>query len=281
MKNRTSFICLLLFVFIVGQNCASNNKKVKLQKTPNQSKKNTQTTKQNQENFQALIAANTATISQLEAKLNYMEETLAYYKAGNTAENTLDTSIYNKKIILNNGSTLYGNITFQDDNSLQIETVIGTLTIDKNSIIRVVDYQISQINQEHDMININLMQHTQTNQTDNNQFSNVAKVILIGEFLETKDANNNTILSGEVKNIGKKRADFAKITFTIFKDTKHNTPTAEYTTFISGSERVFERNIISNSSLYSNETGTFSLVIPSDFGPFLSYSYIMDWEQYD
>ena len=37
--------------------------------------------------------------------------------------------------------------------------------------------------------------------------------VLLGDFKEVKDDNQNTILSGEVKNIGSKRADFVKITF--------------------------------------------------------------------
>ena len=34
---------------------------------------------------------------------------------------------------------------------------------------------------------------------------NLAEVVLLGEFQETLDENKNTILSGEVQNIGKKR----------------------------------------------------------------------------
>ena len=84
-----------------------------------------------------------------------------------------------------------------------------------------------------------------------------------------------------MKNIGQKRADFIKITFTIYKDQKHNSLTKEYTAFITGSAVSFESNIVSNSSLNSNEAGVFSIVIPSSFGPFLSYSYRLDWEQYE
>ena len=190
--------------------------------------------------------------------------------------------MYNKKIILNNGSSLFGKIVYQDDYIIQIETVIGTLTVEKLSVIRVVDHDINVIEDKDNMLDINIMQSsTDTSQNKSGQFPNSAQVVLLGEFIESKDTNNNTLLSGEVKNLGDKRADFVKITFTIYKDTQYKTPTAEYTTFINGSVVSYDANITSNSSLFPNETGNFSVIIPSTFGPFLSYSYIIDWEQYE
>ena len=93
--------------------------------------------------------------------------------------------------------------------------------------------------------------------------------------------SNNTILSGQVQNIGKKRADFAKITFTIYKDQTQQASKKDYTTFVAGSMVTFNQNTTSNSSLYPSEVGLFSVVIPKDFGAFVSYSYYIDWEEYE
>ena len=315
MKYQIKFIYLFLIIIFIGHNCAANSERVQAKadkkaqkiakaeqkkaeknakKDAKKSKRNkkqnnttikapTKKTKTNHvaQNYEALIEANIEAISELEAKINYLEENLAFYQAGNSAEFSSNNSIFNKKIILNNGSSIFGKIVFQDDYIIQVETIIGTLTIDKNSVIRVVDFQMSQLDTNQDMINLNVVQNATSNQNTENQFLNSAKVILLGEFLETKDENNNTLLSGEVKNIGVKRADFVKITFTIFKDGNYNSSTAEYTAFVNGSEVVFDGRISSNSSLYSHETGSFSVVIPNDFGPFLSYSYVIDWEQYE
>ena len=99
--------------------------------------------------------------------------------------------------------------------------------------------------------------------------------------MSMKDSSNNTILSGQVQNVGEKRADFSKITFTIYKDQTQQSSKKEYTAFVLGSMVTFNANSNSNSSLYPSEVGTFSVTIPNDFGPFMSYSYYIDWEEYE
>ena len=42
---------------------------------------------------------------------------------------------FNKEILLNNGSTIQGKILYQDDKALKVATIIGTLTVDRNTII--------------------------------------------------------------------------------------------------------------------------------------------------
>ncbi len=188
-------------------------------------------------------------------------------------------SIYNKKIIMINGSTIFGNIIFQDDTSLKVETLIGTIIIPKSDIIRIVDNYSSMdenVIGEVDILKNNIEEHAL-----NNNYPNSAKIILMGDFIEEQDEKYNTILSGQVKNIGKKRADFTKINFTIYKDKQIHSSSADFTVFINGETREFENNIISNSSLSENSIGAFSVIIPSDFGPFTSYTYTIDWEQYE
>ena len=193
-------------------------------------------------------------------------------------------SIFNKKIIMNNGTNIYGNIVFQDNNYIKIETFIGILSVPKEDIIRVVDSQglananISTI--DNDIVELNIISNNNDLAPKENN-PNSAYVILTGSFVEEKDQNYNTILSGQVKNIGKKRADFVKINFTIYKDNQTIDNSTEYTVFVTGETRNYDNDIISNSSLSANSTGNFSLIIPGDFGPFTSYTYTIDWEQYN
>ena len=189
-------------------------------------------------------------------------------------------TFFNKKILLTNGSMLYGNIIFQDENLIQLETLIGTLAIEKNTVMRVVDQAVSVLNDEDKMIEINAQSEIQEDvEYGSNQ--NSAEVILLGDFKEEKDSNQNTILSGQVKNMGLKRADFAKITFTIYRKKSYESVPVEYTAFINGSSVSFDNDAISTSSLFSDEVGDFSILIPSDFGPFVSYTYRIDWEEYE
>jgi len=285
LKNQIRPIYLFLIIIFLGSNCASNSKPKKRcanKKAVTSKKIKSQNENQTNEDLKSLINYNTNIIIQLEAKINYLEETLRASPATMEGTNKNDFTIYNKKIILNNGSSLFGNIVYQDDYIIQIETVIGTLTVEKLSVIRVVDHDINVVENKDNMLEINIMQNsTDLSQNKTGQFPNSAQVVLLGEFLESKDTNNNTLLSGEVKNLGDKRADFVKITFTIYKDTQYNSPTAEYTTFVNGSVISFDANITSNASLHPDEVGNFSVIIPNNFGPFLSYSYIIDWEQYE
>ena len=284
----TKHLCLLLLVLFIGQSCATNKQKltckkkkskcskVEKQKAPKRTRSNAASTNL----FNPLVQNNADKLFELQARINYLEERLDTYQAQTTAT-TQPGLGYTKKIILGNGTVLMGNITYQDDYVIQIQTMIGTLSLDKNSIIRVVDQEVSVIDQEMSMIDLNMLNNNNTTLDKSPMYTNSAQVILLGDFMESKDTNNNTILSGEVKNVGSKRADFAKITFTIYRDKSHNSSKKEYTAFISGSTVNFDMDTASHSSLYNNETGKFSVVIPSDFGPFFSYSYSIDWEEYE
>ena len=103
----------------------------------------------------------------------------------------------------------------------------------------------------------------------------------MASFQKIKTSTTTQFYQGQVKNIGGKQADFIKINFTIYKDRNSTDKPKEYTVFIEGSTQMFANDIASNSSLKPNEIGSFKLVIPSDFGSFISYSYNIDWEQYD
>ncbi|MDB3868805.1 hypothetical protein N9263_01935, partial [Candidatus Marinimicrobia bacterium] len=48
-------------------------------------------------------------------------------------------SVYNKEIILSNGSSVYGKIIFQDRDVVKVETLIGKLIIDRSTIVRVIE----------------------------------------------------------------------------------------------------------------------------------------------
>ena len=279
MKISIKNILIILLLAFLVQNCAANKKIIKSKPQPSALVQQSTST-MNNKNL-SLLDMHTAEIKMLNKRIKELENMVISFQ-DSTVLFAEPLAMYEKKIILNNGTVLFGTIVFQDDYMIQAETLIGTLSLDKQSIIRVVDRSVMPvISSEDEMIKLNLTSDNNSSIDDNKSYNQSAKVILLGDFLETKDENNNIILSGQVQNIGSKRADFSKITFTIFKDQMQGSSNKEYTAFVSGSSVSFDINATSNSSLYPDEIGVFSVLIPSDFGPFLSYEYYIDWEEYE
>ena len=199
-------------------------------------------------------------------------------------------SVYNKEIILSNGSSVYGKILFQDRDVIKVETLIGKLIINRSTIVRVIEniieeedeligekyispdqLEIVEVIDENDESGINIIKRRLENQT--------AQLILLGSIQEKKDKSGNTVLSGEVKNVGAQRADFSKINIT-FRKNWHG-DTEMLTAFTRGTYYTFKTGITSDSSILPGAVAEFELIVPKSTGAFIGYSYTLDWEQYD
>ena len=221
-------------------------------------------------------------IKNLQAEVDYQHESLSKLEV-QTQVWTNPFAIYNKEIVLNNGSSIFGKIVYQDQDVMKVETMIGQLIIDRNTIIRVVnqisaygnlDQEPSDLNSSNDGAEpsgVNLIQKRITSLS--------AHLVLVGDITEEKDGSGNTVLSGEVKNVGNKRADFSKIIFTFRTNWQGNTKTL--TAFIDGITNTFDTGISSDNSILPHAVGNFELIIPKSFGSFIGYSYEIDWSQYD
>ena len=200
-------------------------------------------------------------------------------------------TIYSKEIILKNGSTVFGKIIYQDDKSLKVETLVGYLIVDRAQVVRIVDNVITEDTQEYvpeqiresytppPMPKLAQPRYTSTNNSNMNtsaKFS--ANCVLVGNIAEKKDGQGNIIFEGEIKNIGGRRADFVKVDFVFRKNWSGETKTL--TTFVKGSYNTFDTGIVSDASLLPGAVGKFDLYVPQDFGAFIGYSYIIDWEEY-
>jgi len=220
-------------------------------------------------------------IKNLKAELDYQHENLSKMEAqAQIWANPF--AIYNKEIVLNNGSSIFGKIVYQDQDVMKIETLIGQLIIDRNTIIRVVnqvdaygnfDNESSANNSGNlpDPSSVNLIQKRVSNLS--------ANLVLVGDIKEEKDGSGNTVLSGEIKNVGNKRADFSKIIFTF--RTNWQGDSKSLTAFINGVTNTFETGISSDNSILPHAVGNFEMIIPHSFGSFIGYSYDIDWSQYD
>ncbi len=200
-------------------------------------------------------------------------------------------TIYSKEIILKNGSTVFGKIVYQDDKSLKVETLVGYLIIKRDEVVRIVDNVITEDQQEYvpeqirdsyappPMPKLTVPQYTSSSVSDRDigkKFS--ANCVLMGNISEKKDSQGNIVFNGEIKNIGGRRADFVKVDFVFRKNWSGETRTL--TTFIVGSYNTFDSGIVSDASLLPGAFGKFELYVPQDFGSFIGYSYVIDWEEY-
>ena len=202
-------------------------------------------------------------------------------------------SIYQKEIILNNGSTVFGKIVYQDEETLKVETLVGFLVIDRSNVVRIVENVMAQEDQEYvpeqiresyspppmpKLAEPRYVSDDVSNRSSSRQ-QRAANIVLVGNIVEKKDKSNNVTFTGQVKNVGGQRADFVKVNFVLRKNWSGETRTL--TSFVSGSYYTFDSGITTDASLLPGANGGFELIVPSDIGSFLGYSYTIDWEEYE
>ena len=232
------------------------------------------------ENLDQTLSEIHSKINALKAELNYYHEDLNEIKIQSKIY-TNPFAVYNKEIVLENGTSIFGKIIYQDQDILKVETLIGQLIINRNTIIRV----INQVNSYHKFSNDssdNISHDSDSSQIAGNQLINKrtqsqsAHLVLVGDILENKDNSGNTVLSGEVKNVGNKRADFAKIIFNFRMDWQGDTKSL--IEFIDGITNTFTTGFSSDNSILPHAIGNFELIIPKSFGSFIGYNYELEWD---
>lgn len=224
-------------------------------------------------------------IKKMLAEINYLKEQL----------NKLDVksslyadpfSIYNKEIILNNGSSIFCKILSQDKNEIFVETLIGNLTINRSNVVRIVENIIilEEGNSSETIVEISQEEETEiltdSDLINKRQKQSSASVIVMGDIKESKDKSGNTIFTGQLKNIGTKRADLVRIDFILRKNFQGDVE--RLTAYATGSSHVFkDTGIISNSSIKPGAIGAFKIIIPNSIGNFIGYSYELHWDHYE
>ncbi|MDC0234959.1 carboxypeptidase-like regulatory domain-containing protein [Candidatus Marinimicrobia bacterium] len=227
-------------------------------------------------------------IKKMTAELKYLNEELENLKAlSKMWVNPL--AIYSKEIIMKNGSTVFGKVIYQDEESLKVETLLGYLIINRKDVVRMVDNVITEEQAEYvpeqvrdnytppPMPKLAEPQYTSSAKGASKKYS--ANCVLVGNITEKKDVQGNYVFTGELKNIGGRRADFVKADFVFRKNWSGETKTL--TTFVRGGYYTFDSGITTDATLLPGATGAFELYVPHDFGSFIGYSYVIDWEEYE
>jgi len=227
-------------------------------------------------------------IKKMTAELKYLNEELENLKAlSKMWVNPL--AIYSKEIIMKNGSTVFGKIVYQDEESIKVETLVGYLIINRQDVVRIVDNVVTEEQAEYvpeqvrdsytppPMPKLAEPQYTSVKRDASKKYS--ANCVLMGNISEKKDAQGNIVFNGEIKNIGGRRSDFVKVDFVFRKNWSGETKTL--TTFVRGGYHTFDSGITTDATLLPGATGAFELYVPHDFGSFIGYSYVIDWEEYE
>jgi hypothetical protein len=227
-------------------------------------------------------------IKKMTAELKYLNEELENLKAlSQMWVNPL--AIYSKEIIMKNGSTVFGKIVYQDEESIKVETLVGYLIINRKDVVRIVDNVITEEQAEYvpeqvrdsytppPMPKLAEPQYTSSERSASKKYS--ANCVLMGNISEKKDAQGNIVFNGEIKNIGGRRSDFVKVDFVFRKNWSGETKAL--TTFVRGGYHTFDSGITTDATLLPGATGAFELYVPHDFGSFIGYSYVIDWEEYE
>ena len=227
-------------------------------------------------------------IKKMTAELKYLNEELEKLKALSKMWVNL-LAIYSKEIIMKNGSTVFGKIVYQDEESIKVETLVGYLIINRKDVVRIVDNVITEEQAEYvpeqvrdsytppPMPKLAEPQYTSSERSASKKYS--ANCVLMGNISEKKDAQGNIVFNGEIKNIGGRRSDFVKVDFVFRKNWSGETKAL--TTFVRGGYHTFDSGITTDATLLPGATGAFELYVPHDFGSFIGYSYVIDWEEYE
>ena len=219
------------------------------------------------------------TLQILKAKISYLEKELSKMVLHpGTWENPF--SIYNKKILMDNGTLYYGNIIYQDENTVTLETLIGRLNLDRSRIQRVYAHRP----EEEDVAILPSLDFDMSEVEDGDIiYKKPAEVILLGNINSFIDDEGHTTLQGQVKNIGGQRADFVKVNMVLYRDWSETLPPKSFTVFVDGSTHYFtpDSSKMSNSSVQPEAIADFKLIIPKEFGTLMSWKYDIDFEQYD
>jgi hypothetical protein len=198
-------------------------------------------------------------------------------------------AIYSKEIILQNGTTVFGKIVYQDEETLKLETLVGYLIIERKNVVRVIDNVITEETQEYVPEQIRdsyspppMPKLAQPKYTSADPLSREASkkysanCVLVSNISERKDNQGAIIFTGEVKNIGGRRADFVKVDFVFRKNWSGETKTL--TTFVRGTYHTFDSGITTDATLLPGAVGAFELFVPNDFGSFIGYSYVIRYK---
>ncbi|MEE2876832.1 MAG: hypothetical protein VX822_03530 [Candidatus Neomarinimicrobiota bacterium] len=151
----------------------------------------------------------------------------------------LKLPVLRHKVTLENGTVIVGHKLAENLDIIIMETTIGKLVIDRNYIV------------EYD-----------------EQYFPGPKVEFVGAYAKMEYPNREEFI-GRVRNTGKRRADFVKVTFFLWASTTE--PLGIGDAMVDGTTTKFATGVISDASLEPGQMGTYRVVVDKQKGAQISY----------
>ena len=235
--------------------------------------------------IQSELHTNKSEIQNLRAVVKSLSKQLENQQVQENAEMwSSSIGIYNQEIIMQSGTVYYGNIIYQDPEFVTLETLIGKLNINRNQIVRVVSHKVPEKENTVEFPDIALNQSIASVEDGSMLYNKPAEVILLGNITSYSDDRGDTKLAGNVKNIGGKRADFVKLNITLYRDWSKKLEPKTFSVFVDGETHYLnpgDSSMVSLNSISPKSEASFELLVPQSFGTVMSWTYNIDYEQYE
>lgn len=198
-----------------------------------------------------------SSIDILHQQIDSLKRVISVYEKGRGPIPTIDEELLNlikipqlrHRIELQNGTIVNGEIIEEDDLGIIVQTSIGQLAIERDRIVNITD-----------------------------DLPPNAKVELTGEPFVNAFPDREEI-TGKIKNIGAKRADFVRVIANLWSST--TMLIQKDSVFVTGKKQKYFSGIRANTALEPGSVSEFKLVIPLSEGDKVSYrTYEVRWESY-
>lgn len=198
-----------------------------------------------------------SSIDILHQQIDSLKRVISVYQKGRGPIPTIDEELLNlikipqlrHRIELQNGTIVNGEIIEEDDLGIIVQTSIGQLAIERDRIVNITD-----------------------------DLPPNAKVELTGEPFVNAFPDREEI-TGKIKNIGAKRADFVRVIANLWSST--TMLIQKDSVFVTGKKQKYFSGIRANTALEPGSVSEFKLVIPLSEGDKVSYrTYEVRWESY-
>ena len=198
-----------------------------------------------------------SSIDILHQQMDSLKRVISVYEKGRGPIPTIDEELLNlikipqlrHRIELQNGTIVNGEIIQEDDLGIILQTSIGQLAIERDRIVNITD-----------------------------DLPPNAKVELTGEPFVNAFPDREEI-TGKIKNIGTKRADFVRVIANLWSPT--TMLIQKDSVFVTGKKQKYFSCIRADTALEPGSVSEFKLVIPLSEGDKVSYrTYEVRWESY-